>query len=192
MPFQSAHERFLRDKVAGAERLALEIGQRKDAEQQRFMEFERGYKERLAALDQELMTSAASLAAYRESLGNFLTTRPELSAPRRKMAGHRGRGVSARWRELFAKLPSAPEQGLTAAEFTGVVQQINPNIQPSAVRSQLSTAKKRGRLENIEGRWRRIGGNDSEEIEASDDTSVPHRPSEASNGAGAWAAPETT
>jgi hypothetical protein len=191
MPFQSSHERFLRDRIADAESQASGVEQEKAVERERLAEFQRQHTARLAELDRKLETAEAALSAFRDALGNFLESRTDLRPTRRKPgASTRRRGASAQWQKIWAQVPKSPHPGFAVSEIVEIVDRIKPGMTRAAVRSQLTAEKKARRMENIHGRWRRIAA-EAEEIEASDDTSGEHRPSEASNGAGDWRSPGT-
>jgi hypothetical protein len=185
MAFSTAHERFLRDQIAAGEQQIAELERRKAEEHAAFVQLQQEYEERLAEANRHREAVSASLKAFEIALEHYLANKPDAPKAQRRRAGA-GRGVSSSWQRLFAQLPMAPSAGLTVSEFMPIVEAERPGIARTAVRSQLSAAKKVGRLENVDGRWRRASAGRGEEIEAPGDTSGPHRTPEASNGAGAW------
>ncbi len=190
MAFPTVHERFLRDQIASAEKRLADLDQRKADEHAAFVQLQQEYEARLAEMDVDRGTVRASLSAFNAVLEHYLANKPDAPKPQRRKTGG-GRGVSSSWQRLFGQLPAAPASGLTVSEFMPIVERERPGIARTAVRSQLSAAKKAGRLENINGTWRRAASEPGKEIEAPDDTSADHRPSGASNGAGDLASPGT-
>jgi hypothetical protein len=191
MPFQSAHERFLRDRIAESEQQLSELDSRRKDADERLAEAQAQHAAAIAELDRIGETASAVATALRQTLGNFLESRPTVPKAKRRAGQRRVRGPSEYWQRMYNMLPMAPDPGIRSVEFVALVRQEKPDMTEGAIRSQLTAGKKAGRLENPGSRWRRLAVRANEEIEASDDTSIPHRPPEASNGAAAWAAAGT-
>ena len=103
------------------------------------------------------------------------------------------------WALVLQTCEQAPASGVEVDELEQRAEQAGYKFHRGTLLANLSNAARAGVIQRVStGRYRRERADeqqkdpDDSDSEAPNDTSVPHRPLGASNGAGAWATPETT